>query len=150
MLVCQGVTFRIDNGELVIARILHGGMIDQQGLLHVGDIIKEVNGRDVGDDPRVLQEMLQEASVSVVLKILPSYQEPHPPRQVPCSVYNGTCSVYLHAKGISDPIYTWYYVSGHQWFRNAGGSMYAHHCYLLSSCFSLLLFHGCHGYQSKE
>ncbi|XP_050957019.1 MAGUK p55 subfamily member 2a isoform X1 [Labeo rohita] len=77
-----GVTFRIENGELVIARILHGGMIDQQGLLHVGDIIKEVNGREVGDDPRVLQEMLQEASGGVVLKILPSYQEPHPPRQV--------------------------------------------------------------------
>ncbi|KTG37012.1 hypothetical protein cypCar_00030352 [Cyprinus carpio] len=57
-------------------------MIDQQGLLHAGDIIKEVNGREVGDDPRVLQEMLQEASGSVVLKILPSYQEPHPPRQV--------------------------------------------------------------------
>ncbi|KTG04253.1 hypothetical protein cypCar_00032335 [Cyprinus carpio] len=81
MLFCQGVTFRIENGELVIARILHGGMIDQQGLLHVGDIIKEVNGREVGDDPRVLQEMLQEDSGSVVLKILPSYQEPHPPRQ---------------------------------------------------------------------
>ncbi|XP_026061421.1 MAGUK p55 subfamily member 2-like isoform X1 [Carassius auratus] len=77
-----GVTFRIEKGELVIARILHGGMIDQQGLLHVGDIIKEVNGREVGDDPHVLQEMLQEASVNVVLKILPSYQEPHPPRQV--------------------------------------------------------------------
>lgn len=78
----QGMTFRIDNGELVIARILHGGMIDQQGLLHVGDIIKEVNSKDVGDDPRVLQEMLQEASGSIVLKVLPSYQEPQPPRQV--------------------------------------------------------------------
>ncbi len=40
--------------------------------------------------------------------------------------------------------------SGHQWFRDAGGSTYAHHCYLLSSCFSLLFFRGCHGYQSKE
>ncbi|KAJ8254577.1 hypothetical protein COCON_G00211890 [Conger conger] len=77
-----GVTFRVESGELVIARILHGGMIDQQGLLHVGDIIKEVNGKEVGNDPKVLQEMLQEASGSVVLKILPSYQEPHPPRQV--------------------------------------------------------------------
>ncbi|KAG7283529.1 hypothetical protein CRUP_012589 [Coryphaenoides rupestris] len=37
-----GVTFRVEAGELVIARILHGGMVDQQGLLHVGDIIKEV------------------------------------------------------------------------------------------------------------
>nr|XP_056719177.1 MAGUK p55 subfamily member 2 isoform X1 [Euleptes europaea] len=77
-----GVTFRVERGELVIARILHGGMIDQQGLLHVGDIIKEVNGQEVGSDPRGLQEVLKNASGSVVLKILPSYQEPHPPRQV--------------------------------------------------------------------
>ncbi|XP_028674932.1 MAGUK p55 subfamily member 2-like [Erpetoichthys calabaricus] len=77
-----GVTFRVENNDLVIARILHGGMIDQQGLLHVGDIIKEVNGKEVGSDPKVLQEMLKDASGSVVLKILPSYQEPHPPRQV--------------------------------------------------------------------
>lgn len=72
----------MERGELVIARILHGGMIDQQGLLHVGDIIKEVNGQEVGSDPRALQEVLKNASGSVVLKILPSYQEPHPPRQV--------------------------------------------------------------------
>lgn len=77
-----GVTFKVENGELVIARILHGGMIDQQGLLHVGDIIKEVNGREVGRDPRVLQEELQAASGSMVLKIHPSYHEPIPPRQV--------------------------------------------------------------------
>uniref|UniRef100_A0A4W3I261 MAGUK p55 scaffold protein 2b n=1 Tax=Callorhinchus milii TaxID=7868 RepID=A0A4W3I261_CALMI len=77
-----GVTFRVEGGELVIARILHGGMIDQQGLLHVGDIIKEVNGKEVCNDPKVLQEMLQNASGSVILKILPSYQEPQPPRQV--------------------------------------------------------------------
>ncbi|XP_055780487.1 MAGUK p55 subfamily member 2b isoform X2 [Salvelinus fontinalis] len=76
-----GVTFRVENGELVIARILHGGMIDQQGLLYVGDIIKEVNAKEVGNDPKVLQQMLKEASGSVVLKILPSYQEPHTPRQ---------------------------------------------------------------------
>ncbi|XP_058262865.1 MAGUK p55 subfamily member 2b isoform X1 [Hemibagrus wyckioides] len=76
-----GVTFRVEGGELVIARILHGGMIDQQGLLHVGDVIKEVNGKEVGSDPKVLQDMLKEASGSVVLKILPSYQEPHTPRQ---------------------------------------------------------------------
>ncbi|KTF92642.1 hypothetical protein cypCar_00019479 [Cyprinus carpio] len=89
-----GVTFRVEGGELVIARILHGGMIDQQGLLHVGDIIKEVNGKEVGSDPKVLQNMLKESSGSVVLKILPSYQEPHTPRQVSniqiyfCSVGN--------------------------------------------------------------
>lgn len=77
-----GVTFKVENGELIIARILHGGMIDQQGLLHVGDIIKEVNGREVGTDPRVLQQELQAASGNMVLKILPSYHESIPPRQV--------------------------------------------------------------------
>nr|KAF6416465.1 membrane palmitoylated protein 2 [Molossus molossus] len=77
-----GVTFRVEGGELVIARILHGGMVAQQGLLHVGDIIKEVNGQPVGSDPRGLQELLRSASGSVILKILPSYQEPHLPRQV--------------------------------------------------------------------
>ncbi|XP_019607795.2 MAGUK p55 subfamily member 2 isoform X11 [Rhinolophus sinicus] len=57
-------------------------MVAQQGLLHVGDIIKEVNGQPVGSDPRALQELLRSASGSVILKILPSYQEPHLPRQV--------------------------------------------------------------------
>lgn len=76
------MTFRVEGGELVIARILHGGMVAQQGLLHVGDIIKEVNGQLVGSDPRALQELLRSASGSVILKILPSYQEPHLPRQV--------------------------------------------------------------------
>ncbi|KAJ7422923.1 membrane palmitoylated protein 2 [Pitangus sulphuratus] len=42
-----GVTFRVERGELVIARILHGGMVAQQGLLHVGDVIREVNGREL-------------------------------------------------------------------------------------------------------
>ncbi|XP_047213767.1 MAGUK p55 subfamily member 2-like isoform X2 [Girardinichthys multiradiatus] len=77
-----GVTFKVEAGELVIARILHGGIIDQQGLLHVGDVIKEVNGRDLSQDPRVLLEELQAASGIVVLKILPSYHETIPPRQV--------------------------------------------------------------------
>lgn len=78
----QGVTFRVEGGELVIARILHGGMVAQQGLLHMGDIIKEVNGQLVGSDPRALQELLCNASGCVILKILPSYQEPHLPCQV--------------------------------------------------------------------
>lgn len=71
----------------MIARILHGGMVAQQGLLHVGDIIKEVNGQPVGSDPRALQELLRSASGSVILKILPSYQEPHLPRQVGLSAW---------------------------------------------------------------
>lgn len=42
----------------------------------------QVNGREVGTDPRVLQEELQAANGIIVLKILPSYHEAIPPRQV--------------------------------------------------------------------
>ncbi|XP_072304515.1 MAGUK p55 subfamily member 6b [Eucyclogobius newberryi] len=77
-----GVTFRVDKDELVIARILHRGMIDRQGLLHVGDIIKEVNGKDVGNNPTELQDMLKECSGSITLKILPSYRDAPAPPQV--------------------------------------------------------------------
>ncbi|XP_048882402.1 MAGUK p55 subfamily member 6a isoform X2 [Brienomyrus brachyistius] len=77
-----GVTFRVENGELVIARILHGGMIDRQGLLHVGDVIKEINGHGTGGDPHHLQDMLKESSGSLTLKILPSYREQAAPSQV--------------------------------------------------------------------
>lgn len=67
---------------MVIARILHGGMIDRQGLLHVGDIIKEVNGHEVGNNPKELQELLKNISGSVTLKILPSYRDNIIPQQV--------------------------------------------------------------------
>lgn len=77
-----GVTFRVENNDLVIARILHGGMIDRQGLLHVGDIIKEVNGHEVGNNPKELQELLKNISGSVTLKILPSYRDTIAPQQV--------------------------------------------------------------------
>ncbi|XP_016849862.1 protein PALS2 isoform X6 [Anolis carolinensis] len=77
-----GVTFRVENNDLVIARILHGGMIDRQGLLHVGDIIKEVNGHEVGNNPKELQELLKSISGSVTLKILPSYRDNIIPQQV--------------------------------------------------------------------
>ncbi|XP_066210341.1 protein PALS2 isoform X4 [Saccopteryx leptura] len=76
-----GVTFRVENNDLVIARILHGGMIDRQGLLHVGDIIKEVNGHEVGNNPKELQELLKNISGSVTLKILPSYRDTITPQQ---------------------------------------------------------------------
>ncbi|XP_040289571.1 MAGUK p55 subfamily member 6 isoform X2 [Bufo bufo] len=77
-----GVTFKVENHNLVIARILHGGMIDRQGLLHVGDIIKEVNGHEVGNNPKELQELLKSISGSVTLKILPSYKDAVTPQQV--------------------------------------------------------------------
>ncbi|XP_064801096.1 protein PALS2-like [Oncorhynchus masou masou] len=78
-----GVTFRVERGELVIARILHGSMIDRQGMLHAGDVIREVNGREVGSDPKELLELLRDCQGGVTLKILPGYRDtPAPPQEI--------------------------------------------------------------------
>uniref|UniRef100_A0A671UY19 Protein associated with LIN7 2, MAGUK p55 family member a n=1 Tax=Sparus aurata TaxID=8175 RepID=A0A671UY19_SPAAU len=77
-----GVTFRVERGEMVITRILHGSSIDRQGMLHTGDIIREVNGREVGSNPHELQELLRDCSGSITLKVLPSYRDTPPPPQV--------------------------------------------------------------------
>ncbi|XP_033495482.1 MAGUK p55 subfamily member 6a isoform X3 [Epinephelus lanceolatus] len=77
-----GVTFRVERGEMVIARILHGSSIDRQGMLHTGDIIREVNGHEVGRDPHELQELLGQCSGSITLKVLPSYRDTPAPPQI--------------------------------------------------------------------
>lgn len=77
-----GVTFRVEQGDMVIARILHGSSIDRQGMLHAGDIIREVNGREVGSNPHELQELLRDCSGSITLKVLPSYRDTPAPPQV--------------------------------------------------------------------
>lgn len=66
----------------MIARILHGSSIDRQGLLHTGDIIREVNGHEVGCNPQELQELLKECSGSITLKVVPSYRSMPAPPQV--------------------------------------------------------------------
>lgn len=70
-----GMTLAVENGELVVARIIHGGMIDRQGLLHVGDKIKEVNGRDMSGNPKELQDFLRESTGKMFLKVIPSNME---------------------------------------------------------------------------
>jgi S1-C subfamily serine protease len=77
VLCFQGLTVHIDeSGNLVIARILGGGMIDRQGLLHVGDTILEVNGVPVSS-PEDLQIQISKAKESVALKIGPSFEDMH-------------------------------------------------------------------------
>ncbi|WP_395241858.1 PDZ domain-containing protein, partial [Salmonella sp. s51933] len=36
-----GLTLKQRGGNIVVARIMKGSMIDKQGLLNVGDVIKE-------------------------------------------------------------------------------------------------------------
>lgn len=70
-----GMTFRVeDDKHIVIARILRGGLVDRQGLLHVGDQILEVNGKPV-IAPHQLMEQLRLSRGSVTLKIVPSFHE---------------------------------------------------------------------------
>ncbi|XP_050302659.1 protein PALS2 isoform X3 [Anthonomus grandis grandis] len=64
-----GLTVELDNNEnLVIARILEGGMIEKQGLLHLGDVILEVNGNPVRT-PEDLQVEIAKSRDSVTLKV---------------------------------------------------------------------------------
>jgi C-terminal processing protease CtpA/Prc len=51
------------------------------GLLHVGDIIKEVNGIPVFT-PQQLMDIIRNADRSITLKIVPTYIEQHHTSQV--------------------------------------------------------------------
>jgi hypothetical protein len=63
-----------DYNQLVVARILAGGMIDKQGLLNKGDVILEVNGVGV-NSPEELQTEISRAKESVTLKIGPNIDD---------------------------------------------------------------------------
>ncbi|XP_046746892.1 MAGUK p55 subfamily member 2 isoform X2 [Diprion similis] len=66
-----GLTVQVDDvGNLVIARILGGGTAARQGLLRVGEIVLEVNGKDV-HTPDELQQAIHEAKENLTLKLGP-------------------------------------------------------------------------------
>lgn len=70
-----GLTVEIDEyNQLIVARIIAGGMIDRQGLLNAGDVILEVNGVGV-HTPEDLQAEISRAKESVTLKIGPNIDE---------------------------------------------------------------------------
>ncbi|XP_069985081.1 protein PALS2 isoform X6 [Penaeus vannamei] len=76
-----GLTVREDeSGYLVIARIMAGGSIDRQGLLHVGDAICEVNGVEI-NSLQQLHEEVAKCRDSVTLKVLPALHDPPAPNQ---------------------------------------------------------------------
>ncbi|ALC38718.1 vari [Drosophila busckii] len=70
-----GLTVEMDEyKQLVVARILAGGVIDKQGMLHVGDVILEVNGVAVRS-PDDLQVEVSRAKENLTLKIGPNVDE---------------------------------------------------------------------------
>lgn len=70
-----GITVKIDeNFNLRIARVMAGSVIDKQGMLHVNDIIKEVNGIPVAT-PEQLMDIIRIAESEITFKIIPAIQD---------------------------------------------------------------------------
>lgn len=70
-----GLTVEVDDhNQLMVARILAGGIIDKQGMLHPGDVILEVNGVPV-NTPEELQAEVSKSKESLTLKIGPNVDE---------------------------------------------------------------------------
>uniref|UniRef100_A0A1I8IH92 Peripheral plasma membrane protein CASK n=1 Tax=Macrostomum lignano TaxID=282301 RepID=A0A1I8IH92_9PLAT len=67
----MGITLKMsDDGKIIVARIMHGGMIHRQGTLHVGDEIREINGEPVlGQSVEALQRLLRSADRELKLAI---------------------------------------------------------------------------------
>ncbi|XP_008204452.1 MAGUK p55 subfamily member 6 isoform X2 [Nasonia vitripennis] len=66
-----GLTIQVDeNGNLIIARILGGSTAASQGLLRPGEVILEVNGKQVRN-PDELQIAISDAKENLTLKLAP-------------------------------------------------------------------------------
>ncbi|XP_076580105.1 MAGUK p55 subfamily member 4-like isoform X3 [Chaetodon auriga] len=65
-------------GEIFVARVIHGGLADQSGLLHAGDRIIEVNGFPVdGMEPeQVIQVVQARSQGTVMFKVVPITERP--------------------------------------------------------------------------
>lgn len=69
-----GITVMLDeNDDLVVARVLEGCLVDKQGLLHEGDIVREVNNIPVCT-PEMMMEVIQESDPTITVKIVPSFK----------------------------------------------------------------------------
>ncbi|XP_060104261.1 MAGUK p55 subfamily member 7 isoform X1 [Heteronotia binoei] len=79
-----GATIKRDEhtGAVVVARIMHGGAADRSGLIHVGDVLKEVNGIPVGDKkPEEIIQILAQSKGAITFKIVPSIKEDTPSKE---------------------------------------------------------------------
>jgi PDZ domain len=70
--VPQGITLKLSpQGQCVVARIMHGGMIHRQATLHVGDEIREINGVSVANQSvSTLQKMLVSSAFAIRIYVL--------------------------------------------------------------------------------
>ncbi|XP_065098416.1 MAGUK p55 subfamily member 7 isoform X2 [Paramisgurnus dabryanus] len=76
-----GATIKKDEhmGAIVVARIMRGGAADRSGLIHVGDVLKEVNGIPVNDKkPEEIISILAQSLGAITFKVVPGLKEEAP------------------------------------------------------------------------
>jgi len=76
----QGITVGNEGGsdQLTVIRIAPGSTTDKQGLLHIGDIIAEINGVSV-HTPDQLGDVIRKSGNDIKFKVIPagvSLQDP--------------------------------------------------------------------------
>lgn len=96
-----GMTVQVDeNGNLLIARILAGGIIENQGAFKVGDVILEVNGYPV-ESPEMLQDRIAYSKDTITFKVAPAKDDENqisPEYSTNVTAQNGVNSVcYMRA-----------------------------------------------------
>ncbi|KAG8432697.1 hypothetical protein GDO86_017079 [Hymenochirus boettgeri] len=59
-------------GEIIVARVIHGGLADRSGLLYAGDKLVEVNGVLVeGLEPEHVIQILADSEGTIIFKVIP-------------------------------------------------------------------------------
>ncbi|XP_063068998.1 MAGUK p55 subfamily member 4 [Engraulis encrasicolus] len=74
-----GATIKKDlkTKDILVARVIHGGLADRSGLLSPGDKLLEVNGRPMrGMDPEHVIQILTNSRGTLVLKVIPNSPQP--------------------------------------------------------------------------
>nr|XP_014343581.1 PREDICTED: MAGUK p55 subfamily member 4 [Latimeria chalumnae] len=69
-----GATIKRDEltRDIVVARVIHGGLADRSGLLHTGDKLVEVNGVQVeGLEPEQVIHILAQSQGTIMFKLIP-------------------------------------------------------------------------------
>ena len=64
-----GIVMKLENNEVVISRILVGLGADRQGLLHVGDVVVEVDGMTCAGNLEIAEEQIRKAEGSFTIKV---------------------------------------------------------------------------------
>uniref|UniRef100_A0A8K9UPL3 MAGUK p55 scaffold protein 7a n=1 Tax=Oncorhynchus mykiss TaxID=8022 RepID=A0A8K9UPL3_ONCMY len=79
-----GATIKRDEhtGAILIARIMRGGAADRSGLIHVGDVLREVNGVPVDDKkPDEIIHILSQSQGAITFKLIPAIKEEMPSKE---------------------------------------------------------------------